>query len=69
MVADWIADLRIINQDLWDKVKARQGDLRIKKKNDTGIWDRRRRKYLRSGLLKCDHCGGGYRRRRSDFAS
>ncbi|WP_322111154.1 recombinase family protein [Varunaivibrio sulfuroxidans] len=62
--ADWIVqdvpDLRIIDQDLWDKAKARQGALKIKKTNDTGIWDRRRPKYLLSGLIKCGHCGGGF---------
>jgi len=62
--AEWVVqdvpDLRIIDQELWDKAKARQGELRIKKKNDTGIWDRRRPKYLLSGLIKCGHCGGGF---------
>ncbi|MHC4433960.1 MAG: recombinase family protein, partial [Planctomycetota bacterium] len=55
-----VPDLRIVDQDLWDRVKARQGSLRIKQSTKDGMWDRRRPRYLLSGLIKCGHCGGGY---------
>ena len=55
-----VPDLRIVDQDLWDRVKARQGGLRVKTSTREGMWDRRRPRYLLSGLIKCGHCGGGY---------
>ena len=58
---DWIrknvSELRIIDQDLWDKVKEKQGEIR---KNHTEFWGKQRPKNLFSYLLKCDCCGGGY---------
>ncbi|WP_114090138.1 recombinase family protein [Thalassospira profundimaris] len=68
--ADWIIqdvpEMRIVDQDLWDRVKARQGALKAKTssaashdKDDAGYWDRRRPRYLFSGLMKCGACGGG----------
>jgi site-specific DNA recombinase len=55
-----VPDLRIVDQDLWDRVKTRQGALRVKTNTREGMWDRRRPRYLLSGLIKCGHCGGGY---------
>ena len=63
--SEWIIqdvpELRIIDQDVWDQVKARQGKLNLKAsdKNGPGMWDRRRPHYLFSGLMKCAVCGGG----------
>ncbi len=65
---EWIVqdvpDLRIIDQALWNKVKERQGALVVRTKSDNGgkdgFWNRRRPKYLLSGLIKCGHCGGGF---------
>ncbi len=63
--ADWIVlevpELRIIDQELWDQAKARQGAIkhRSKDKEDVGFWDRRRPRYLFSGLINCGVCGGG----------
>ncbi len=67
--ADWMVkdmpELRIVPQDLWDKAKARQADIRIKttvlreamqntnSKSRTG-------KYLFSGLLQCGCCAANY---------
>ncbi|TDF37177.1 recombinase family protein [Alteromonadaceae bacterium M269] len=48
--------LRIIDQDLWDKVKTRQALLA---KNNLPH-QKRRANYLLSYLLKCGACGGGY---------
>ncbi|WP_439563194.1 zinc ribbon domain-containing protein [Roseinatronobacter sp.] len=54
-----IPELRIIEDDLWEKVRARQGALKSK---DTAVpvWDRRRPKTLFSGLMKCGCCGSGF---------
>jgi site-specific DNA recombinase len=64
--ADWVVqevpELRIVEQDVWDAVKARQ---RLVKQNaetgqENGIWERRRARYLLSGLTRCGVCGGGF---------
>ena len=55
--------LRIVDQELWDDVKSRQSVAH----RDTSpggsagnFWDRRRPRYLFSGLMTCGECGGGY---------
>ena len=69
--SDWITEhvptLRIINDSLWSRVKARQGAIR-----DDILVERgqnpaapkteraRRARYLLSGLLQCGCCGSGY---------
>ncbi len=59
-----VPDLRIVPQDVWDTVKARQ--LKVKKNTrpdatkDRPFWERTRPKYLLSGLIKCGACGGSY---------
>lgn len=59
-----VPDLAIVDQDLWDAVKERQGTL-TKERKDNGAdgtlastRDNRRRKYLLSGLVKCGLCKG-----------
>ena len=61
-----VPELRIIDQDLWDAVKARQAAQK-KRSSKISATDRnklsagqalRRRKYLLSGLLHCGLCGG-----------
>ncbi|WP_076486550.1 recombinase family protein [Rhodobacter aestuarii] len=54
-----VPDLRIIDDDLWQAVRARQGALKSKG-TDVPIWDRRRPKYLLSGLMVCGCCGAGF---------
>jgi site-specific DNA recombinase len=58
--ADWIVkdvpELRIVNQDLWDAVKARQGLLRKLPE----FHERQRPRMLLSYLLRCGCCGGGF---------
>ena len=57
--------LRILDDDLWRAVKARQERNKVVRK-ENGEADlsqfntRRRPKYLFSGLTKCSCCGGGY---------
>ena len=52
---------RIIDQELWDRVKARQAELDSSRggKGSQGYWDRRRPRYLLTGLMTCGVCGGG----------
>jgi site-specific DNA recombinase len=60
-----VPELRIVDSDAWDAVKAKQAAIKVKQNPDgkTGenqFWDRTRPKYLLSGLTKCGCCGGGY---------
>ncbi|MEN8888799.1 MAG: zinc ribbon domain-containing protein, partial [Celeribacter marinus] len=69
-VEDWefqdAPDLQIIDQDLWDAVKAVQaGHRKVRsakpatdKKGLSVGQSFRRRKYLLSGLMSCGQCGG-----------
>ena len=65
--AKWIVqempELRIIDQDLSDQAKARQRELKIEPKTKPSgkpLVDRRRPKYLFTGLIRCGCCGGGF---------
>ena len=64
---DWeivaVPDLRIVDDDLWAEVKARQQSTayRIRQDGDGNALNRaHRRQFLLSGLLVCGVCGGGY---------
>jgi site-specific DNA recombinase len=66
---EWIVqeapELRILDDDLWTAAKTRQTAIKINRGNDGGeaenhFRERRRPKYLFSGLIKCGCCGGGY---------
>ncbi|MBU3034494.1 recombinase family protein, partial [Tritonibacter mobilis] len=50
--------LRIIEQELSDRVRTRQGALTLQSPLDKP-WDRRRPRTLFSGLMTCGCCGGG----------
>src|SRR5690606_15145271 len=58
--AEWIVkdvpELRIVDQDLWDRVKARQRGLRKLPE----FHEKQRPRMLLSYLLKCGSCGGGF---------
>ncbi|MBY6069634.1 recombinase family protein [Leisingera aquaemixtae] len=54
-----VPQLRIVEQDLWDAVRARQGELKTAG-TKVPVWDRRRPKTLFSGLMACGCCGGGF---------
>jgi site-specific DNA recombinase len=64
--SEWIVrevpELRILEQELWDAVKARQQAVRTDRvtHQDNHFRERRRPKYLFSGLTQCGRCGGGY---------
>ena len=63
---EWIVQdvphLRIIDDALWEKVKARQDKTALGKhdKSADGFWDRRRPRFLLSGLITCGCCGSGF---------
>ena len=56
-------ELRIVPQELWKAVKARQSEMArvtrpdAKRKN---FWELQRPRYLLSGLMKCGCCGASY---------
>lgn len=56
--------LRIIDDTLWQAVKARQnairGSERVVNARATRFWERRRSRYLLSGLVYCRECGSRY---------
>ena len=58
--AEWIRksvpEMRIVNQELWDDVKASQRKRRIKASD---FWKHQRPKYIFSRLLTCGCCHGG----------
>ncbi|MBA4130093.1 MAG: resolvase [Hyphomicrobium sp.] len=51
-----VPELRIIDEELWQAVKERQG---VYTKQDTNFWERRKPPYIFSYLIKCGECGGG----------
>ena len=63
---EWIVhdvpELRIVPQDLWDRVQARLKSIEqspsIQKARATGFWKHRRPKHLLTGIAKCGKCGG-----------
>ncbi|WMT76430.1 recombinase family protein [Bradyrhizobium sp. Ash2021] len=67
--AEWIIqevpELRIVDDGLWNAAKARQAAVKTKREDNgsevqNSFRDRRRPKYIFSGLIKCACCGGGY---------
>ena len=67
--SEWVIqeapELRIVEDDLWVAVKERQRTVKHERRDDgeeieNHFRDRRRPKYLLSGLTKCGCCGGGY---------
>ena len=56
-----LPELRIVTDELWGRIKARQRQLTFTVSGTAKkSWDRRRPRYLLSGLAKCGCCGGGY---------
>jgi DNA invertase Pin-like site-specific DNA recombinase len=64
--SEWVTtavpELRIVDDEHWNQVKARQADMRrVASNGDPKRFNQARRpKYLFSGLTKCAECGGGY---------
>jgi hypothetical protein len=63
LIVQDVPELRILEQELWDSVKARQAvsrkDTRPDLKNRP-FWDRKRPRFLLSGLARCGECGASY---------
>ncbi|WP_338085584.1 recombinase family protein [Gluconobacter potus] len=65
-VSEWVIqevpELRIIEQDLWDAVKARQAETTFSQpqRGNEALSERRRPRHLFAGLIRCGCCGGGY---------
>jgi hypothetical protein len=64
-----VPELRIVPQDLWEAVKARQADPDRRTSADQAasatpapFWSKQRPRYLFSGLMRCGVCGGGFSR-------
>ena len=51
-----VPELRIIDQELWERVKAKQGEFAPREKP---FWAKQRPRNLFSHLIKCGDCGGG----------
>ena len=72
-IEDWIVkevpELRIVTQELWDAVKARQAatakntrpdKAKADGKGRPAFWEQQRPRYLLSGLMKCGCCGANF---------
>ena len=61
MIEKDVPHLRVIEDDLWAAVKRRQAEVMLgPQRTKTKPWDRRRPRYLLSGLVRCGACDGGY---------
>lgn len=64
--AEWVTtevpELRIVDDDLWNRVKARQTEMRRAASGGkpTALVGARRPKFLFSGLARCEECGSRY---------
>ena len=62
--SEWIVHdvptLRIVDDALWQAVKDRQTKMAIHGTGKAGFWDRRRPRFLFSGLMACGTCGGSF---------
>ena len=57
-----VPHLRIVPQELWDAVKARQRSASRETRPDRKqpFWTKQRPRYLLSGLMKCGVCGASF---------
>ena len=63
-----VPHLRIVPQDLWEAVRARQAELdgrgigapSAARPGSAPFWSKQRPRYLFSGLMRCGVCGGGF---------
>jgi site-specific DNA recombinase len=63
LIVQEVPELRIIAQDLWDRVKERQQGLKRNTRpdlDDKPFWERQRPRFLITGLAKCGGCGSSY---------
>jgi site-specific DNA recombinase len=57
-----VPEWRIISEDLWKAVRARQASLddNPSTRQASPFWTKQRPRYLFSGLMRCGVCGGGF---------
>ena len=66
--AAWIVEevpgLRIVDDQLWDRVRARQAAIEakphVKAMKESRFWEHRRAQHLLTGLVRCAACGGAF---------
>jgi DNA invertase Pin-like site-specific DNA recombinase len=66
--SEWIikdvSDLRIVDEELWNaaavRLEEREQSPRVAKIRDSRFWERRRPRYVLTGLIKCRHCESAY---------
>lgn len=58
-----VPELRIVDQEIWDRVKSMQG---VYNKRDAPLWKTNRPRSLFAGLGSCGCCGGGFTAMASD---
>ncbi|HIC23153.1 MAG TPA: serine recombinase, partial [Planctomycetes bacterium] len=61
-IIEGVPHLRIIDDDLWNRVQSRLMAIRespaVSKARKTRFWEHRRSRHLFTGLMKCAECGG-----------
>jgi hypothetical protein len=61
LIVEEVPELRIIDDELWNAVKARQTSIResegVTKARATRFWEQRRAQHLLTGLVHCGACG------------
>jgi hypothetical protein len=64
LVIEVVPELRIIDDELWQRVKRRQDEIEgtatVQKIRASAFWTRRRAAHLLTGRVYCGVCGGGY---------
>jgi site-specific DNA recombinase len=63
LIVQQVPELRILDQNLWDRVKARQASSHKNTRPDLKerpFWDRKRPRFLLSGLARCGVCGASF---------
>jgi DNA invertase Pin-like site-specific DNA recombinase len=62
-VTEDVPDLRIVSDELWQRVKARQASVAHASPTvpvERQFWEKQRPRYLVTGLAKCGQCGSSY---------
>ena len=64
LIVKEVPELRIVDDALWEKVKARQHGIRtsepVRKIRESKFWEHRRPKHLLTGLVFCANCGDAF---------
>ncbi len=63
-IVEEVPELRIVDDALWERVKARQaeidGEPRVRAIKESRFWEHRRATHLLTGLVTCAACGGRF---------